>query len=79
MLYAPFGYKIMFTFDMPDGTKNGGLTSKPESIHWIWALYRDHNGTNLVIRDETIYKECDELREEAKTPVRSAEEEGTAV
>ncbi len=62
----------MFRFDMPDGTKNGGITSHPDSLHWIWRIYRQHNGTNLVIEDETYYKECDELPEEAQTPIRTA-------
>ena len=60
MLEAVLGYKIMFFFDMPDGTKNGGITSSPESLTWIFEMYRHHNGTNLVIRDETIYKEIED-------------------
>ena len=63
----------MFRFDMPDGTKNGGITTRPDSLYWIWRLYREHNGTNLVIEDETYYKEEDELREEAETPEWSPE------
>lgn len=72
MRTAPFGYKIMFTFDMPDGTKNGGITSKPDALHMIWSIYTDHNGSNLVIKDETYYKEDDELRQEAEAPIRTA-------
>lgn len=56
-LTAPLGHKITFTFDMPDGNKNGGITSNPEALLWIWRVYTEHKGTNLVIKDETIYKE----------------------
>jgi len=66
MLYAPFGYKIMFYFDMPDGKKNGGLSSNPEGLGKIFDIVAMMNGSNLVIEDRTIYKEIDELSEEAK-------------
>lgn len=55
MLEAPVGYKIMFTFDMPDGSKNGGITTNPDALLWIWRIYREHDGQNLVIKDESIY------------------------
>lgn len=73
MRTPPFGYKIMFEFDMPDGTKNGGITSKPDALYMIWKIYTEHKGSNLVVRDETFYKDNDELREETQTPERTAE------
>jgi len=60
MRSAPFGYKIMFRFDMPDGSKNGGITSKPNALMWIWQIYTENKGSNLVIEDETCYKDDDE-------------------
>lgn len=73
MRSIPFGYKIMFTFDMPDGRKNGGITSKANALYMIWKIYTSHSGTNLVIRDETIYKDIDELPEETKPSEWSTE------
>ena len=69
------GYKIMFEFDMPDGTKNGGITSVPDALYMIWKIYTGHKGSNLVIKDETFYKDSDELPEKAQTPERTSEEE----
>lgn len=66
MRTAPFGYKIMFEFDMPDGTKNGGITTKPEALYMIWNIYTEHNGSNLVVRDETFYKDHDDGQEKGK-------------
>lgn len=57
----PFHYKIMFTFDMPNGRKNDGITDKPDALYWIWRLYRENNGSNLVVKDKTDYKEDDGL------------------
>lgn len=64
MLSAPLGYKILFTFDMPDGSKNCGICTSFDAIGCILELYRNYNGQNLEIRDETFYKACDELPEE---------------
>lgn len=75
MLYAPFGYKIMFYFDMPDGKKNGGISNNPEGLGKIFDIVAMMDGSNLVIEDRTIYKEIDELREETQTTKWSAEEE----
>ncbi len=57
MLYAPFGYSIMFMFDMPDGKKNGGFSNNPEGLGKIFDIVAMMNGSNLVIEDRTIYKE----------------------
>ncbi len=59
MLYAPLGYKIMFTFDMPDGTKNGGLCAHPIAIPKLFDYVTAMGGINLVIKDETVYREMD--------------------
>lgn len=75
MLYAPFGYKIMFYFDMPDGKKNGGISNNPEGLGKIFDIVAMMDGSNLVIEDRTIYKEIDELREETQTTEWSAEAE----
>lgn len=47
----------MFEFDMPDGTKNGGITTKPGALYMIWKIYTEHKGSNLVVKDETFYKD----------------------
>jgi hypothetical protein len=57
MLYAPLGFKIMFVFDMPDGSKNGGLCDNPMAIPKIFEIVMALGGTNLVIEDKTFYKE----------------------
>ncbi len=49
------GYKIWFMFDMPDGTQNGGITDNPHGLLWMCERYRENNGRNLVITDETFY------------------------
>jgi hypothetical protein len=54
--YAPFRCKFMFTFDNADGTLNGGITSDPNALPHIVEMVRDLGGTNLVIKDESIYK-----------------------
>lgn len=59
MLYAPFGYKIMFMFDMPDGSKNGGLCNNPMGIAHVFEIVAMLDGSNLVIEDRTIYKEME--------------------
>lgn len=53
--YAPFGYKISFRFDMPDGTPNGGFCDNPGCIPRVFEIVRELEGVNLVIRDETFY------------------------
>ena len=75
MLKALFGYKIMFTFDMPDGTLNGGICNSPESLVIVFQRVAELHGSNLMIKDETIYLQEDEseLREEAKETERSAD------
>lgn len=55
MLAILVGYKIMFTFDMPDGSKNGGLCNHPAALSEVFELVRKMGGTNLVIEDKTIY------------------------
>ena len=55
MLNAPFGYKIMFFFDMPDGSKNGGLCDHPYAIPKVFEMVREIGGINLVVEDKTIY------------------------
>ena len=59
MLYAPLGFKIMFVFDMPDGSKNGGLCDNPMGIPKIFEIVMALGGTNLVIEDKTFYKEME--------------------
>lgn len=66
MRSPPLGYKIMFEFDMPDGTKNGGITSKPDALYMIWRIYTNHKGSNLVVRDETFYKDDNDDTEKGK-------------
>jgi hypothetical protein len=59
MLYAPLGYKIIFFFDMPDGTKNGGLCDSPDAVPRIFDIVMSMGGTNLTIEDKTFYKEIE--------------------
>lgn len=57
MLYAPLGYKIMFMFDMPDGSKNGGFCDNPNALGKVFEIIAMLDGSNLVIEDRTFYKE----------------------
>ena len=51
---SPLGDKFMFTFDMPDGSKNGGLCNSLDKLCDAVAMVRELNGVNLIIRDETF-------------------------
>lgn len=57
MLSPIFGYKIMFTFDNPDGSQNGGVCDSPHVLGKLFEIVAQLEGTNLVIEDKTIYKE----------------------
>jgi hypothetical protein len=51
----PFGNKFTFTFKNPDGTPNGGMCNNSESLPGLVEWVRDMQGTELVIKDESIY------------------------
>jgi len=61
MLEAVFGYKIMFTFNNQDGSLNGGIANSPQGLVKIFELVRKMDGSNLVIKDETIYVESNTI------------------
>lgn len=54
-LDTPFGNKFTFTFKNPDGTPNGGMCNNSESLPGLVEWVRDMQGTELVIKDESIY------------------------
>lgn len=54
--FIPFnGYKIMFTFDNPDGSANGGVCTDPNALPKLFQMVKDMKGANLVIKDESFY------------------------
>ncbi len=54
-MQSPLGAKFFFTFTMPDGTPNGGFCNEAGSLPRIVEIVKCMGGTELVIKDETIY------------------------
>ncbi len=54
-MQSPFGAKFSFTFTNPDGTANGGFCSDAESLPRLVEVVKELGGSQLVIKDETIY------------------------
>lgn len=54
-LDAPFGSKFTFTFTNLDRSHNGGICSSAEILSRLVETVKEMGGTNLVIKDESIY------------------------
>jgi hypothetical protein len=52
---ALLGHKFTFTFNNSDGSPNGGLCNSPEGVLKIIELVKNLGGTDLVIKDESMY------------------------
>ncbi len=49
------GQKWIFEFDMPDGSKGGGICNTHLVLPDIINKIRGRGGKNIVIRDKTIF------------------------
>ena len=57
MKYAPLGQKWWVTFTDKDGKDNGGITNNFHYIPKMIDMILRGGGSNIVITDQTIYKD----------------------
>lgn len=55
LILEVIGQKWVVTFDMPDGTKSGGMFNSHLALPSIISKIRSDGGKNIVITDRTIF------------------------